>query len=97
MCTDSNLLTYLFTTPNLNACGHRWVVSLANFNFTIKYQQGKNNTATDALSQVNDSLDAIELKATLDGTSVRCQDWAELPELVAHLGEVEDLMCVSAV
>ena len=36
--TDNNPLTYLFSTPNLNACGHRWVASLANFDFTIEYQ-----------------------------------------------------------
>ena len=36
--TDNDPLTYLFTTPNLDACRHRWVASLTNFNFTIEYQ-----------------------------------------------------------
>ena len=54
--TDNNPLIYLFSTPNLNACGHQWVASLANFNFMIEYQCGKNNVAADALSQVNESL-----------------------------------------
>ena len=56
--TDNNPLTYLFTTPNLNACGHWWVASLTNFNFTIKYQHGRKNVATDSLSRVNESLKA---------------------------------------
>ena len=82
--TDNNPLTYLFTTPNLDACGHQWVASLANFNFTIEYQHGKNNAAANALSQVNESLSIHEVKAILDKTSVGCQDRAELPLLTAH-------------
>ena len=47
--TDKIPLTYLFSTPNLDACGHQWVASLVNFNFTIEYQHGKNNVSADAL------------------------------------------------
>ena len=68
---------------------------MANFNFTIEYQCGKNNTATDALSQVNESLSVHEVKAILDETSVGCQDRAELPLLTAHQGEEEELVQVS--
>ena len=64
--TDNNPLTYLFTTPNLNACGHQWLASLANFNFTIEYQHGRNNAVADALSWVNELLNAHEVKAILD-------------------------------
>ena len=82
--TDNNPLTYLFSTPNLNACRLWWVASLANFNFMIDYQCGKNNAATDALSWVNESLSIQEVKTILDETSVGCQDRAELPLLTAH-------------
>ena len=82
--TDNNPLTYLFTTPNLDVCGHRWVASLTNFNFTIKYQCGRNNVATDALSRVNESLNAHEVKAILDEATVRCSNWAELTVLVSR-------------
>ena len=71
---NNNPFTYLFTTPNLDACRHRWVVSMANFNFMIKYQTGKNNAMADALSQVNESLNAKEVKAMLDSTYVGCQE-----------------------
>ena len=47
-------------------CGHQWVASLANFNFTIEYQCGKNNAATDPHSWVNESLSAHEVKAILN-------------------------------
>ena len=81
--TDNNLLTYLFTTPNLDACGHQWVASLTNFNFTIEYQHGRNNAATDALSWVNESLNAHKVKAILDETTVSCPNQAELTVLVS--------------
>ena len=31
--TDNNPLTYIMTTPNLDATGHRWVSALAKYNF----------------------------------------------------------------
>ena len=81
--TDNNPLTYLFTTPNLDACGHQWVASLTNFNFTIEYQHGRNNVAADALSRVNKSLNACEVKAILNKTVIGCQDRADLTILVS--------------
>ena len=81
--TDNNPLTYLFTTPNLNACGHRWVASLANFNFTIEYQCDRNNAAADALSQVNELLNAHEVKTILDETTVGCSNRAEFTALMS--------------
>ena len=35
--TDNNPLTYLLTTAKLDAMGHRWVASLANYNFHLHY------------------------------------------------------------
>ena len=93
--TDNNPLTYLFTTHNLDACGHRWVASLTNFNFTIKYQCGRNNAASDALSRVNESLNTHEVKAILDETAVGCPDQAELTVLMSRWCEEEELVWVS--
>ena len=33
--TDNNPLTYINTTPNLDATGHRWVGALVSFNFPL--------------------------------------------------------------
>ena len=41
--TDNNLLTYILTTPNLDAMGDRWVGALASFEFTLEYQKGADN------------------------------------------------------
>ena len=35
--TDNNPLTYIMTTPNLDATGHQWVGALAKFDFQIEY------------------------------------------------------------
>ena len=60
------------------------MASLANFNFTIEYQHGRNNAAADALSRVNESLNAHEVKAILGETTVRCSNWAELTVLASQ-------------
>ena len=41
--TDNNPLTYVLTTPNLDATGHRWVSALAGFNFKLEYLRGTDN------------------------------------------------------
>ena len=51
-CTLNNPLTYVLTTTKLDATGQRWVMSLANYNFTITYHSGKHNIDADALSRV---------------------------------------------
>ena len=38
--TDNNLLTYIMTTPNLDATSDRGVGNLAKFNFWLEYQKG---------------------------------------------------------
>ena len=47
---DNNPLTYVLTTPNLDATGHRWVGALALFQFELEYQTDADNGAADALS-----------------------------------------------
>ena len=34
--TDNNPLTYILTTPNLDALGHRWVAALAGYNMKLE-------------------------------------------------------------
>ena len=50
--TDSNPLTYVTSTAKLNATDHRWLASLATFNFTISYRAGKINGDADGLSRL---------------------------------------------
>ena len=72
------------------------MASLTNFNFTIEYQHGRNNAATDVLSWVNELLNAHEVKAILDETTIGCSNWAELTVLMSQRGEEEERVWVSA-
>ena len=36
--TDNNLLTYIFSSANLDAAGQCWVARLASYNFSLEYQ-----------------------------------------------------------
>ena len=64
--TDSNPLTYVLTTTKLDATGQWWVTSLANYDFTIHYRSGKQNTEADALSRIEwQHKDDVQVKAIL--------------------------------
>ena len=51
--THNNPLTCVLTTAKLDAIGHRWIASLANYNFHIHYKYGKSNVEADALSRID--------------------------------------------
>ena len=53
MRTDNNPLTYILTTLNLDALGHRWVAALAGYNMKLEYLKGSDNKVADALSRVS--------------------------------------------
>ena len=67
---DNNWLTYIMSTPNLDATQHWWVQLLPGFTFSIKYQKGCDNAATYALSQVTSKLNAETIKSILHGVTV---------------------------
>ena len=50
--TDNNPLTYILTTPNLDALGHRWVAALAGYNMKLEYLKGADNKIADTLSRL---------------------------------------------
>ena len=64
--TDNNPLTYIMTTPNLDAIRHRWVAAMAGYNFKIEYVRGLDNKVADALSQVGKRLNEDAVKELLD-------------------------------
>ena len=41
--TDNNPLTYILTTPNLDALGHHWVAALAGYDMSLEYLKGTDN------------------------------------------------------
>ena len=87
---DNNPLTYIFSSAHLDAAGHRWVASLADYNFSLEYQKGKDNTVADFLSrmenrlpkEVEEALCRVEIpapgvKAMLDNANTPITERAE--------------------
>ena len=79
--TDNNPLTYVMTTPNLDAVGHRWVAAMAGYNFEIEYVRGTDNKVADALSRVGGRLDEEAVKELLDQGAIK-----ELLDHAMHYG-----------
>ena len=62
VCTDNNLLTYIFSSAYLDATGQRWVARLTSYNFSLEYQKGKDNMVADFLSWMNECLPEEEVQ-----------------------------------
>ena len=75
--TDNNPLTYILTTPNLDASGHQWVGALVRFNFQLEYQKGWDNTVADVLSQITTCLRQEAVQSVLDGVALGATHRAE--------------------
>ena len=50
--TDNNPLTYVLSTAQLDATGHRWVAALAAYDFELKFRPGKQNADADCMSRL---------------------------------------------
>ena len=77
-----NPLTYIMTTPNLDATQHCWVELLTGFTFSLEYQKGWDNAATDVLSWVTLRLDVETVKSILDGVTMGLTGRADAHEPV---------------
>ena len=66
VCTDNNLLTYIFSSATLDAAGQCWVAHLTSYNFSLEYQKGKDNTVADFLSWMNEHLPEEEVQEYLN-------------------------------
>ena len=96
--TDNNPLTYIFSSACLDAAAHRWVANLADYNFSLEYQRGKDNTVTDFLSRMEDRLPEEEVneqiakipeeavRAVLDNVCTPITDRGEAAPIRAKAG-----------
>ena len=75
--TDNNPLTYIMTTPNLDATGHQWVSALAKYDFQLEYQKGRHNAVADTLSRVTTCLGLEAVQAVLDGATMHASQRVE--------------------
>ena len=77
---DNNPLTYILTTPNLDALGHQWVTTLASYNMTIKYLKGSDNKVADALSRIETRLNPETVTELLNHRKEGAP-WAEAEDI----------------
>ena len=75
--TKNNPLTYIMSTPNLDATGHHWVSALAKYDFWLEYQKVRDNAAADTLSWVTTHLKPEAVQVILDGAAVGASQRAE--------------------
>ena len=68
--TDNNPLTYIMTTPNLDATDHQWVGALPKINFQLEYQKGWDNAMADVLSWITACLGLEAMQPVLDGATL---------------------------
>ena len=87
--TDNNPLTYILTTPNLDALGHRWVAVLARYNKKLEYLKGSNNKIADTLSRLPpEKLNEEAVAELLDYARASHKPQAEMADINV-LGESE--------
>ena len=96
--TDNNPLTYIFSSACLDAVGHRWVANLADYNFSLEYQRGKDNTVADFLSRMEDHLSDEEVneqiakipeegvRAVLNNARIPIMDRGKAAQITAEVG-----------
>ena len=66
--TDNNPLTYVMTTPNLDAIGHWWVTTIAGYSMTVEYLKGADNKVANLMSGVPEWLDLEVVTILLNHT-----------------------------
>ena len=95
---DNNPLTYIMSTPNLDAMGHQWVGALAWINFELEYQKGLDNTVADVLSQVTTQLELETVKSILGGVALGTVHCAKVHYLAMVEGNqhLEQEVCFAA-
>ena len=94
---NNNPLTYIMTTPNLDAAGHQWVGALAKFNFRLEHQKGCYNTVADVFSQIMTCLGPEAVQSVLDWVTLVAAQRVEGsdPAMVEGDHNIEKEVCVA--
>ena len=77
--------------PNLDTTRHRWVITLASFQFELEYQKGADNGTADVLSWVPISHRWEIIQSLLEGAIVGAADQGEVRASEELLEEHEHL------
>lgn len=83
--TDNNPLTYALSKAKLDATGHRWLSSLAPYDFNIVYRPGKSNIDADCLSRYPGHLEEQTAEIPADSVKVVCASIVSSPLETLHM------------
>ena len=97
--TDNNPLTYILSTAKLDVMGHRWITSLANYNFHINYKSGKSNVEANALSRIDwercdETIQANSIQAIV--AAAIAGDVANIEAVSCSIQVIESLLPISS-
>ena len=70
--TDNNPLTYVLSKAKLDATCHRWLSSLALYDFNIVYRPGRANVDADVLSRHPGNVDEQSVQVPSESIKVIC-------------------------
>ena len=98
MRTDNNPLTYIMTTPNLDAVRHRWVAVMAGYDITIEYLKGADNKVADMMSRVPQRLDPETVTILLNHARNSDVPWVEAddPRLMEEHQRIDEDLILQA-
>ena len=91
--TDHKSLKYIQTQPTLTARQARWTELLAEYDYEVRYKEGKENIAADALSRRSDHENEKEIVNHLGNANVSSVDvGSEMKKLIAS-SYLKDPVC----
>lgn len=80
LMSDHGKLRYLFDQLNMNVRQDRWLATLSEFNFEIRYIKGKENRVADAFSR----------KVQVNHIATMSSYGIELHDRILHVGKRDD-------
>ena len=87
--TDSNPLPYVLTAAKLDATGHRWLATLAAYEFEILYRPGKSNADADAMSRIPIDIDKDSVRTICNSTQPLLVDAVAITSDVVDIAGID--------
>jgi hypothetical protein len=95
--TDQRSLQYLSSQRLLEGIQHKLMLKLLEFDYSIEYKKGSDNTAADALSRQFQDMETEDIAATVSQANSQCQAMTvAIPSWMAEVHEsyASDTKCI---
>ena len=91
--SDNSLLSYIMTTPRLDATRIRWISELADFHFTVKYKPGPLNKDADGLSRMSLNYEQLRTHFTEEADPEVIHSNINMAQVLARVGDMSAATC----